>query len=802
VGRTDSFAMVVGYFGHGGRGVYSTATHDLHDPVSLLLSEIADLQDREDSVVDARFKLLFGGVASRASAIALELWWWLCRWRRTDKAAADVWRRRVLDQLPVDCSREQAIALIPPLFAVGSPQRLPLLDADHPDAKALLADASSREASALDKLQRDATAKLGKGSKSELAIQIGSLLLYLLQRCAEIRHGARRVDGRELRIFHPKLYIIERGAASEAERDAFVFAGSANWSAVALDPHGEANIEVASIHRVSGQPFSTERPDTAPSSLGADLAATARVLFDDAPIFARWLDPVCCDITQVQGLLTVPPHLRALDRGEPETPAPEPLAPPAGEDQAPAAFDFTDAEHRRFAQAICRDIELALGLDAPTIEATSHTLNGLEDAWHGKKPSVYQVDGAARLLALLQHSRGAMLTDEPGLGKTLVAQLVAAALIRDRLVARRTLAAEQGLDIDKLPPIRVSILAPARVLGARGRSEQAATQWFRHAAEIRSAVRSSLATEPQLRDLAERVDIRLFSNQSLSRKLLERDQGTSKGNPVLRQAVVDDLHHLACSEIVILDEAHNFRNGGGRSTRLLRFCLSLPVWGESSWRAPVRKAGAQRDIETAADALPGTNGRKILLLSATPFNNRIQDVSTQLGHFAKAQEWSDRPGDLAEVIRRRVDEAPTTADYWLRESATKTKPSARVDFERLLGVIAPKHIPGSRALDLDDIKTVARGVDGSDHAKARDGGPLYRWAGSHEGLGRIFASIGKTLAEEREGHPTSLGAQLDTRARIDSMLLGYVVQRSRRQVLDFVERTDSLEECARMFRAP
>ncbi|MCA9702160.1 MAG: hypothetical protein KC431_31855, partial [Myxococcales bacterium] len=311
-----------------------------------------------------------------------------------------------------------------------------------------------------------------------------------------------------------------------------------------------------------------------------------------------------------------------------------------------------------------------------------------------------------------------------------------------------------------------------------------------------------MATEPQLRDLAERVDIRLFSNQSLSRKLLERDQGTSKGNPVLRQAVVDDLHHIACSEIVILDEAHNFRNGGGRSTRLLRFCLSLPVWGESSWRAPVRKAGAQRDIETAADALPGTNGRKILLLSATPFNNRIQDVSTQLGHFAKAQEWSDRPGDLAEVIRRRVDEAPTTADYWLRESATKTKPSARVDFERLLGVIAPKHIPGSRALDLDDIKTVARGVDGSDHAKARDGGPLYRWAGSHEGLGRIFASIGKTLAEEREGHPTSLGAQLDTRARIDSMLLGYVVQRSRRQVLDFVERTDSLEECARMFRAP
>lgn len=807
-GRTDSFAMVVGYFGHGGRGAYSISSHDLNDPVSLLLAELADVGDRDDSNAAARFKLLFGGVASRASALALELWWWLCRWRKSNADGADLWRRKILDQLAAEGSRDHAIALMRSLFAAGSPLRLPLLDADHPNARALLATTSSEEDAALKELQRGPTSTLGRDPMSEMAVQVGSLLLYLLQRHAELRHGARRVDGRQVRIFHPKLYVVERGGASHAAGDAFVFAGSANWSTVALDPNGDANIEVASVHRVSGRPFSTERPRTAPRCLGADLAATARALFDDAPVFARWLDPACCDIGQVSSLLTVPEHLRQADK--PERP------PPCGaEDQAPAPIDFNNAEHRRFAQAVCRDIELALGLDAPTLEATSHTLDGLEKAWHGKKPSAYQIDGAARLLALLQHSRGAMLTDEPGLGKTLIAQLVAAALIRDRLMTRRAVAAEQNVNVDALPPIRVSILAPARILGASGRSNQAATQWFRHKAEIISAVCHSLDGSPlPPGDLDQYLEIRLFSNQSLSRKLFSREHGKDKGGPSLRKAVVDELHHLACSEIVILDEAHNFRNGGGRATRLLRFCLSLPVWGESSWRAPPREHGTQRSLEQdgdpksaassapPSDAPPSSTGRKILLLSATPFNNRIQDVSTQLGHFAKAQEWSDRPGDLTEVIRRRVDEAPAEAHYWRSETATKRKPSARTDFERLLGVVAPKHIPGNRALDLDDVKTVARGMTGSDHAKARDGGPLYRWAGTHEGLGRIFAAIGKTLAEEREGRFTSPGAQLDMRARIDSMLLDYVVQRSRRQVLDFVERTRSLDECARMFRAP
>jgi hypothetical protein len=804
-GRTDNFVMLVGYFGHGGRSAYGGAPHDLHDPVALLLAELAEQNDRDDTpIAKARFSLLFGGVSSRASALALELWWWLCRWHSAQPSGAAAWRGRVLAELPVDSSREKVRALIHALLGASDHElHIPVLDPAHPDTQALLASATSAERSVLAELQaRSRATPWGSTQASPLAIQTGSLLVYLLQRRAQVRYGAQQVAGKTTRLFHPKLYVIERGRlAPDVEPDAFVFAGSANWSAVALDPSGgEANVEVASIHRVTGAPFSSVRVGTTPHSLGADLAATARALFDAANCFACWLpledgQANVCDIALVEGLLRVPERFAELDGLYPV----EPAAPSVAADDLVSTPQPTPSAHPRFAAAICRDIEIALGLDAQTLDATIRTLHDLEHAWHGKIPSAYQLDGAARLLALLQHSRGAMLTDEPGLGKTLVAQLVTAAMIHRRLVARRELAAELGVPITKLPRLRVSILAPARVLGRGGRSEQAATQWFRHAAEIRSAVASSFIDEPGLASLAARedvVDIRLFSNQSLSRALFE------KSGKTLREEVVKELHHLACSEIVVVDEAHNFRNGGGRATRLLRFCLSLPVWGESEWRVRQTAGGLLADEPERSDLPTNATSRKILLLSATPFNNRIQDVSTALGHFAKAQHWQDRPGDLADALLRRVDQAPAEAGYWRRSKASKERSSAQTDFALLLAAVAQKHIPGGRALDVDDTKAQRRAVEGAEPTRVRDGGPLYHWTGLHAGLGRIFAAIGETLAQERDGHPAGRGVQLDTRARIDAMLLGYVVQRSRRQVLDFVERNEGLRVCAEMFRAP
>jgi len=43
-------------------------------------------------------------------------------------------------------------------------------------------------------------------------------------------------------------------------------------------------------------------------------------------------------------------------------------------------------------------------------------LEAANDMRGSKRPSGYQIDGAVRLLQILETLRGAMLTDEPGLG--------------------------------------------------------------------------------------------------------------------------------------------------------------------------------------------------------------------------------------------------------------------------------------------------------------------------------------------------------------------------------------------------
>jgi hypothetical protein len=130
--------------------------------------------------------------------------------------------------------------------------------------------------------------------------------------------------------------------------------------------------------------------------------------------------------------------------------------------------------------AIQRLIEQSLRLDPRTTNTLAAMLEAANDVWGSKRPSGYQIDGAVRLLQILECSRGAMLTDEPGLGKTLTAQLAVAVLIKDRIARRIELATDL--------PVRVTIVAPARVLGATKRGEP--TQWFLYATEIRAAVRA------------------------------------------------------------------------------------------------------------------------------------------------------------------------------------------------------------------------------------------------------------------------------------------------------------------------
>lgn len=797
VGNTASFTMLVGYFAHG--GLAPGFKSDLDAPGQLILRELNDPDDQapEGAVPTTRFRLLFGELRSHVSRQALYQWWSLCEWRVRDPAAADRWRGDLLAAMHSS--------------VVGSGQSEQAL---HALARRVL-DPN-------DPICPFVAGKVTDPIRAELADRAPShggvlLLLFLVQRAAEIRCG--KALTKDHRIFHPKLYVVERGSAPSPGtdvRDTIVIAGSANWSGAALSASHEANVELATIHRVSGHAYASGVPGT---SLGVDLALTARALFEEAHCFASWERPEAT--RHPTAYLEVPPAQAIGAEDAVEASDEELIGVP------PLRTVPTDLA--RLAYAIVRDIELALGVDSNDLAALREAVGRIDPKiWGNKSPSPYQIDGALRLLLLLGRSRGALLTDEPGLGKTLIAQLVAALLI-SRCIKRRLDSTSDGPK--SRAPVQVSILAPARVLGKS--AGDGGTRWHGYATEIRAAVRALLAQDQQRPERVTWADenhliIRPLTNQSLSRKVLLKNPANKSQEPLPNEVVIEDLRHLSESEVVVLDEAHNFRNGNSAATRVLRFCLSMPTPGEGDWRrleGPLGTAEQPPLFDSAAVSSTESDraGRKILLLTATPFNNRIDDVRTQLGHFAKAMDWSETkmlPPDM-EAYERRVARGGVTVDssYWQPPSAVSSSvvgkrkaskkspppptppPTSREDFTRLVLAAAP-HFDSSRALDEDDTKDLAR-VSGARTTKRQppsDRGPRYAWAQQHQHLGAIFAAITRTVAAKNAGND-GVEEYGELRNRVDAMLVGHVVQRSRRQVLSLVKARDPSEP-SRMFRAP
>jgi hypothetical protein len=515
-----------------------------------------------------------------------------------------------------------------------------------------------------------------------------------------------------------------------------------------------------------------------------------------AQVLASWTNAERPTLAEARLALTIPtPQRRTTTEPDNETPPEVP--------ETPVDVDATTIQLR---VAIQRLIEQSLRLDPRTTNTLAAMLAAANDVWGSKRPSGYQIDGAVRVLQILECSRGAMLTDEPGLGKTLTAQLAVAALIKDRIARRVELATDL--------PVRVTIVAPARVLGAKKRGEP--TQWFLYATEIRAAVGRLLADDEDLAPQAEKwttdsyLKILPLSVTSFGRRLTD-----------LRGDVLDDLEHVAASEIVVLDEAHNFRNGTSRATRVLRFCLSLPAFGEIGWRP---KPG------TAQEKLPqpwsARDGRKILLLTATPFNNHIGDIHAQVGHFAKAQTWE---GLRKAVLTRRkgrskasnevMDEALTQAiiarvehDHELGDPYWQS-PEQRTHFEALLGLCSREagglgaHFESSRALDLNEESVTKQGEKGID-ATARattDTGPVYQWGGANfsSELDALFRVVADALGEQDHGTSEAAEIEASARSKIDFFLSAFVVQRSRHQIIVELSRTDAGKaEVKRMFRDP
>ena len=195
--------------------------------------------------------------------------------------------------------------------------------------------------------------------------------------------------------------------------------------------------------------------------------------------------------------------------------------------------------------------------------------------------AAYQRQAAQRLLAQLEEYGGAMLCDGVGLGKTYVATTL---LVH----YANTWRDQRKVDPDSLltDPFRVTILAPNSVVST----------WRREAIPPLAAFGVPLAT------------IRVVSHTKLSR--------ISKASAVLERpghGALSDLEHLLLSDLVVVDEAHNFRSVAARRTVVLRDLLRLQP---------------RREVR-----------RKVVLLTATPVNNSLDDLMQESALLFSKPLW-------------------------------------------------------------------------------------------------------------------------------------------------------------------
>jgi hypothetical protein len=197
--------------------------------------------------------------------------------------------------------------------------------------------------------------------------------------------------------------------------------------------------------------------------------------------------------------------------------------------------------------------------------------------------AAYQRQAAQRLVAQLEEYGGAMLCDGVGLGKTYVATTIAvhyANQWRDQLADTKRSATDD--------PFRITVLSPNSV----------ASTWQREAIAPLAAHGVPLAF------------IRVISHSKLSRIVPSSDILT-RG-----RMGMSDMEHLLLSDLVVVDEAHNFRSVGARRTTVLRDLLRLQP---------------RKDLR-----------RKVLLLTATPVNNSLEDLRQQAAlMFGKPLHFND-----------------------------------------------------------------------------------------------------------------------------------------------------------------
>jgi hypothetical protein len=219
--------------------------------------------------------------------------------------------------------------------------------------------------------------------------------------------------------------------------------------------------------------------------------------------------------------------------------------------------------------------------------------------------AAYQYQAAQRLVSQLEDYGGAMLCDGVGLGKTYVATTVIVHYAngwRDQLAATG-----RSMSDD---PLRISVLSPNSVVST----------WQREALPPLAAHGVQVAA------------IRVISHSKLSRILPSSDVLTRHASRM------SDMEHLLLSDLVIVDEAHNFRSVAARRATVLRDLLRLQP---------------RKDLR-----------RKVLLLTATPINNGLEDLRQQVALLCSKPLWFDdsaSPARYRERAQKEVENRTTKA---------------------------------------------------------------------------------------------------------------------------------------------
>ena len=309
--------------------------------------------------------------------------------------------------------------------------------------------------------------------------------------------------------------------------------------------------------------------------------------------------------------------------------------------------------------------------------------------------AAYQRRAAERLVSMLEDYGGAMLCDGVGLGKTYVATTL---IVHYANLWREAL----GPNPERLAdgPYRITVLAPYAVVST----------WRREALPPLAA----FGVPPGV--------VRVLSHTQLSRMTRASELLT----PV--NAGWSDLEHLLLSDLVIVDEAHNFRSLAARRTKVLRDLLRLQP---------------QRDTR-----------RRVVLLTATPVNNSLEDLRQEVSLLFSQPIWLGE--GKKEAYRRQVVKE-------IRERLTKARNQAG------RGDIAPLVIHG---------RADAKFSDAIDFRDDLDFGPNVKRIGDYlqEQDKRLKELQERIRAAAQNGQPL----REDTAVRIAEDLLDrIVVQRSR-----------------------